>query len=142
MIQAVVFDLDGTLVQSEKLKAEADAIAVQRLRGLPEPDPQAIEAYQSVVGASREVAAQFVMDQLGLEPELRPLMAQYEASEPWQVLTAMRITIYKDMVADPQVLRDNQWPHTISLLRLVVEEPAHYFIMVLAVLRTALARVV
>ena len=111
-------------------------MAVQRLRGLPEPDPRTIEAYQSVVGA------QFVMDQLGLEPELRPLMAQYEASEPWQVLTAMRITIYKDMVADPQVLRDNQWPHTISLLRLVVEEPAHYFIMVLAVLRTALARVV
>ena len=68
MIQAIVFDLDGTLVQSEKLKAEAYAIAVQRLRGLPEPDPQAIEAYQSVVGASREVAAQFVMDQLALEP--------------------------------------------------------------------------
>ena len=41
MIQAIVFDLDGTLVQSEKLKAEAYAIAVQRLRGLPEPDPRA-----------------------------------------------------------------------------------------------------
>ena len=121
MIQAIVFDLDGTLVQSEKLKAEAYAIAVQRLRRLPEPDQRAIEAYQSTVGASREVASQVVIDQLGLEPELRPLMAQYEASEPWQVLTQMRTAIYNDIVADPQVLRDNQWPHTISLLRLAKE---------------------
>ncbi len=44
MIKAIVFDLDGTLVQSEKLKAQSYAIAVQRLRGLREPDPQAIEA--------------------------------------------------------------------------------------------------
>ena len=55
MIQAIVFDLDGTLVQSERLKAQAYAVAVQRLRGLSEPDPQAIEAYRTIVGASREV---------------------------------------------------------------------------------------
>ena len=116
-----MFDLDGTLVQSEKLKAQSYAIAVQRLRKLASPDPKAIEAYQTIVGASREVASQFVIDQLGLEPDLRPLMAQYQASEPWQVLTAMRTAIYDETVADPQVLRDNQWPHTIGLLRLAKE---------------------
>ena len=118
MIRAIVFDLDGVVVQSEKLKAQAYAIAVQRLRGLPKPDPRAIEAYRTTVGASREVATQFVIDQLDLEPDLRALMAQYKASEPWQVLTAMRTAIYDEMVADPQVLRDNQWPHTVGLLRL------------------------
>jgi len=41
MIRAIMFDLDGTLVQSEKLKAEAYAIAVQRLRELKEPDSRA-----------------------------------------------------------------------------------------------------
>ena len=121
MIRAIMFDLDGTLVQSEKLKAEAYAIAVQRLRRLARPDLRAIEAYQATVGASREVASRFVMDQLGLEAALRPLMAQYGASEPWQVLTEMRATVYDEMVADPQVLRDNQWPHTVSLLRLAKE---------------------
>ena len=121
MIRAIVFDLDGTLVQSEKLKAQAYAVAVQRLQGLSKPDPRAIEAYRAIVGASREVASQFVMDQLGLEPELRALLAQYEASEPWQVLTEMRTTIYDEMVADPQFLRDNQWPHTVSLLRIAKE---------------------
>ena len=53
MITAMIFDLDGTLVQSEKLKAQSYAIAVQRMRGLPEPENRAIEAYRDIVGASR-----------------------------------------------------------------------------------------
>ena len=121
MIRAIVFDLDGVLVQSEKLKAQAYAMAVQRVLGLAEPDPRAIEAYRTIVGASREVAAQFVIDELGLEPDLRPLLEQYGKSEPWEVLTEIRTAIYNKMVADPQVLRDNQWPHTVSLLRLAKE---------------------
>ena len=44
-------------------------------------------------------------------------MPQYGASQPWDVLTAMRTEIYDSMVADPQVLRDNQWPHTVAPLR-------------------------
>ena len=121
MIQAILFDLDGTLIQSEKLKAQAYAITAEHLLGLSEPDPRAIEAYRTIVGASREVASRFVMDELGLEQHLRPLMRQYSASEPSQVLTEMRTTIYDEMVADPQVLRDNQWPHTVGLLRLASE---------------------
>ncbi len=116
MIRAVIFDLDGTLVQSEKLKALAYAITVQRLRKLPEPDPKAIEAYREIVGADRNVASRHVMEALGLGKELEPLMSQYGAAEPWEVLTAMRREIYSGMVADPKVLRDNQWPHTVELL--------------------------
>ena len=37
MIQAILFDVDGTLNKSEKLKAQSYAIAVQCLRGLSEP---------------------------------------------------------------------------------------------------------
>ncbi len=121
MIRAIVFDLDGTLIQSEKLKAQSYAIAVQRLRGLPEPDPRSVEAYRATVGTDKEAASRFVMHELGLEQHLRPLMPQYSASEPWQVLTEMRTTIYDAMVVDPQVLRENQWPHTVGLLRLAKE---------------------
>lgn len=116
MIRAVIFDLDGTLVQSEKLKAQAYAIAVQRLRGLAAPDPRAIEAYRGIVGASRDVATRSIVEALGLENELRPLMAKYKASEPGDVLTSLRTEIYAAMVADPQVIRDNRWPHTIGVL--------------------------
>ena len=117
MIRAILFDLDGTLVQTEKLKALSYAKAVQRVRGLTEPDPRAIEAYREIVGSTREVASRHIVDSLELEADLRQLMAEYNASEPWEVLTAMRISIYGEMVGDPQVLRDNQWPHTVGLLR-------------------------
>ena len=60
-----MFDLDGTLVRSEKLKAQSYAIAAQRLLGLPEPDPRAIEAYREIVGAAGDVASRHIMDKLG-----------------------------------------------------------------------------
>ena len=117
MIRAIMFDLDGTLVQSEKLKAASYAIAAQRLRGLTEPDDRAIEAYREIVGASRDVASRHVMESLQLGPDLQLLTAEFGVSEPWEVLSAMRKEIYDDMVADPPVLRANQWPHTIEFLR-------------------------
>ena len=52
---------------------------------------------------------------------LRPLLAQQGANEPWEALAGMRTEIYDNMVEDPQVLRDNQWPHTIGLLRVIRE---------------------
>ncbi len=116
-----MFDLDGTLVQSEKLKAQSYAIAAQRILGLPEPDPRAVEAYREIVGAARDVASRHIMDRLGLEADLHPLMTEHGVSEPWGVLTALRKEIYDDMVADPQVIRDNQWPHTVGLLRVAKE---------------------
>ncbi len=121
MISAIMFDLDGTLVQSEKLKALSYAMAIQRLRLLPEPEDRAIEAYREIVGAARDVASRHVMESLELEPELLALTADFGVSEPWEVLSAMRKEIYDDMVADPQVLRDNQWPHTIGFLRVARE---------------------
>jgi beta-phosphoglucomutase-like phosphatase (HAD superfamily) len=122
LIRAIIFDLDGVLVQTEKLKARAYALAVQQIRNLPEPDARAGEAYREVVGAQREVTSRHVMDKLGLEKELRPLMSQYGVSEPWEALTAVRYQIYDKMVSDPQVIRDNQWPYTVDLLRVAKEK--------------------
>ncbi len=70
MISAIMFDLDGTLVQSEKLKSLSYAIAVQRLRGLPEPDQRAIEAYREIVGAARDAASRHITESLDLDSDL------------------------------------------------------------------------
>ena len=121
MIRAVVFDVDGTLVQTERLKAQSYAIAVQRLLGQARPDRRAVEAYGDIVGAARNVASRYVMERLGLQSRLHSLMAQYNVSTPEEVLTAMRLDIYLDMVAKPEVLRDNRWPHTVDLLRIAKE---------------------
>jgi hypothetical protein len=37
--------------------------------------------------------------------------------QPWQVLAGLRLQIYHEMLADPQVLRANQWSHSVELLR-------------------------
>ena len=120
-MKAILFDLDGTLVQSERLKARSYAIAAQRLGGLDEPDERAVEAYREIVGSERNVASRHIMESLGLEPLLRPLMAEHGDAEPEAVLTRMRLEIYDAMVADPQVVRDNEWPHTVGLLRVAKE---------------------
>ena len=117
MIRAVISDVDGTLVQTERLKARSYAIASQGLLGLPEPDARAVEAYREVVGAARDVASRHVMQTLGLEDRLRPLMAEYGVPSPEEVLTAMRLSIYRDMVARPEVIRENQWPYAVDVLR-------------------------
>jgi beta-phosphoglucomutase-like phosphatase (HAD superfamily) len=121
MIRAIIFDLDGVLVQTEKIKALSYGIAAQRLLNLPQPDKRAIEAYREIVGAARKIATSHVMEKVGLEAKLRPLMAKYGVSEPWQVLSIIRVTIYNDMVADPQFVRDNKWPHSVKLLHFAKE---------------------
>ena len=96
-----MFDLDGTLVQSEKLKALSYAIAAQRLRQLSDPDPKAIEAYREIVGASRDVASSHIMDALELEALLRPVMDQHGVTQPVEVLTAMRKEIRRYGIRPP-----------------------------------------
>ena len=119
-MQALIFDLDGTLVQTEKLKARSYAIAAQQVEGLAGPDDRAIDAYKEVVGSARDVASKHIVEKLGLEPLLRPMMGDGLAS-PEAVLTKLRVDIYNDLVADPNVIRENVWPHTTELLRTAKE---------------------
>lgn len=121
MIRAFLFDLDGTLVQTEKLKALSYAIAVQRLLGLSQADQRAIDSYREVLGASRDIASRHIMEKLKIEKTLHKHVAEYNVTQPWDVLTAMRSAIYIDMIKDPEVLRENQWPYTIHLLRVAKE---------------------
>ena len=117
MITAVIFDLDGTLVQTEALKARAYAEAVRRLGNPDTTDQQVLDLYKEQVGQTREVVSRFLMERLEVEEQCRGLLKKYGADEPWQVLTRMRTEAYEEMITDPQVLRDEQWPHTIELLR-------------------------
>ncbi len=121
MIKAIIFDLDGVLVQTEKLKGLAYALAVQRILGLPKPDFQATKAYMEVIGASRAVTSKHVVDKLKLASKLRPFMAKYGVSRPEDALTAIRYEIYDKMVENPQVFRDNEWPFTVEVLKIAKE---------------------
>jgi len=90
VIRALFIDLDGTLVQTEPLKAMAYARAVQHVLTLPAPDMRAFEVYREVVGLVREETSRHIVERLALEPVLRPLMAGYGVARPSEVLTVLR----------------------------------------------------
>jgi HAD superfamily hydrolase (TIGR01509 family) len=116
MIEAVLFDLDGTLVKTEWLKAISYARAASELRPNTLREEDVIKAFKDVVGRSRREVALALMERFDLEERARSRMAEFGASAPWQVYVQLRLKIYSELLADPEMIRNNQWPHNIALL--------------------------
>lgn len=116
VIRAVIFDLDGTLVQTERLKAVSYARAALELRpqGISEGD--VVEAFKEVVGISRQEVASALLERFGLGEAAARRMAEFGVSSPWQAFVRVRLGHYEAMLADPEVLRSNQWPYNVALL--------------------------
>lgn len=116
MIQAMIFDLDGTLVQTERLKALSYARAAVELCPHTLSEAEVVEAFKEVVGLPRREVAQALVERFDLEEKARARVDKFGVSAPWQAFVQVRLRIYEDMLADPQVLRSNQWPHNVALL--------------------------
>jgi HAD superfamily hydrolase (TIGR01509 family) len=116
MIRAVIFDLDGTLVQTEQLKALSYARAVTELRPSAFTEQDVVEAFKDVVGRSRDEVAGALMARFALHEAANARMAEFGVSAPWQVLIQLRLRHYEAMLADAEVLRTSQWPHNVALL--------------------------
>jgi len=117
MIEAMVFDLDGTLVQTERLKADSYAQAVVELcPGSIEPG-EVIEAFKQVVGRSRREVAHALMARFGLEERARQIARAEGLSAPWQAFVQVRLRRYEALLDDPRTLQENQWPHNVALLQ-------------------------
>ncbi len=43
-------------------------------------------------------------------------MAEFGVDEPWQAYLRIRQRIYAEILEDPELLRQQQWPHNIALL--------------------------
>lgn len=122
MINAVIFDLDGTLVETEQLKAESYARAAIHLRPGVFSQAEAMAAFEDFVGGSREDVSKGMLQRFGLEDAARIRMAEFGASEPWQVYTRLRSRIFEEIIADESVLKKAAWPHNIDLLNRVRAE--------------------
>lgn len=117
MIQVIIFDFDGVIVKTERLKAISYAqAAISLLPGKFSKD-QVIEAYKDVVGRSRQDVAVSIMRRFGLEKAASAHIAEFGVSDPWQAFVRLRLLIYEQMVSDPEVLRKSQWPDSVSLVR-------------------------
>jgi len=112
----MVFDLDGTLVQTEKLKAISYARAAMRLDpGLAESE--VVDTFRQVVGRSRHEVAEHLLRAFGLEAAAAAEMERYGVDTPWQAYVQMRLGLYEEMLADDEWIIRNQWPHNVALLR-------------------------
>ncbi|MGC9346683.1 MAG: HAD family hydrolase [Anaerolineae bacterium] len=116
MIRAMIFDLDGTLVQTEKLKALSYARAAVELCPVELSEEAVLAAFKDLVGLSRQEVAQGLIERFGLGDTARERMADFDVASPWQAFVGVRMRYYDAMLADPEMLRSNQWPHNVTLL--------------------------
>jgi HAD superfamily hydrolase (TIGR01509 family) len=117
MIRAFLFDLDGTLVQTEILKAISYARAAVQLRPYDVTEAMVIEAFRAVVGLSRHEVVRYLMERFQLEESARVRMGELNATTPDEAFARLRMRVYESMLADEQTLRDHLLPHNVDLLR-------------------------
>jgi beta-phosphoglucomutase len=116
MIEAMIFDLDGTLVQTEKLKALSYARAVRDLCHQEISEDSVLEAFTEVVGLARQHVAQFLVDRFSLGAAAQIRMHEFGVDAPWQAFIQLRLQHYERMLADPDVILGNQWPFNLAVL--------------------------
>lgn len=116
MISALVFDLDGTLVQTEILKAKSYARAVADLTAEQFNETQVINAYQTVVGHARQEIARKLMAEFDLENAARDKMELYGVRSSWQAFVQVRLKYYNELLGDSINIVKNRCPHSLELL--------------------------
>lgn len=115
MIEATIFDLDGTLVETEELKARSYARAAVELR--PDLDEsEVLNAFVDVVGLSRREVALTLTDRFRLETAARQRMDEFGVDTLWQAFVQVRLRIYEVLLSDPDILCQSRWMHNINLL--------------------------
>ena len=124
MIQAVIFDLDGTLVHSERLKAQTYAVAAAELGQGTISEQVVVDAYREVAGSSRQEVAQFLLERFQLENAARNRMESYNVNTAWQAFVQIRMRLYATMINDPLLIVKHRCPYSLDLL--VWAKEAHY----------------
>ena len=116
----VIFDLDGTLVQTESLKALSYARAAIELCPGCITESEGIEAFKKVVGLSRQEVAERLTAEFGLSRAIAGRLPTGDVpatNAPWQVFVQVRLQIYEALLADAQILFDHLCPFNVALLR-------------------------
>jgi HAD superfamily hydrolase (TIGR01509 family) len=111
-ISAFIFDLDGTLVETERLKAKSYATVIGTLTGANTPDHRAIELYERIVGSTDEMVCRQMIDEFSLSEMLQPV-----ENELWKHLHQIRMDEYRNSDGAPERLLENVYQHNIDLLR-------------------------
>ncbi|MBS0010016.1 MAG: HAD family phosphatase [Bacteroidales bacterium] len=114
MIKAVIFDLDGTLIQTEVLKARSYAKAINQLTEGRILEEKVLKGFSSYVGLSRmEVVEGLYLEFMN---ELAMVYPARKADFIRQAIISKRLEIYRDMINDAGLLSGFFCPFNIGLL--------------------------
>ncbi len=119
MIDTMIFDLDGTLVQTERLKALSYAKAAVELCPYTITEDKVIDAFKDVVGLSRKEVAEQLVERFDLAAKAGKRMADFGVDSVWEAFIQVRLNYYNEMMDDPAMIRDNQWAHNVKVLEQV-----------------------
>jgi HAD superfamily hydrolase (TIGR01549 family) len=114
MVKVMIFDLDGTLVDTEKLKAISYARAAVQLSPNGLSEMAVLAAFQEVVGLSRREVAIYLLERFGLVEAAAARMGYFGVDAPWQAFIQVRLPIYEEILAEPQALTSNLLPHNVA----------------------------
>ena len=121
MIKAVIFDLDGTLIQTEVLKATSYAIAINELTQNKVKKDDVLDVFYQFVGLSRQEVVSGLTnhyhDQLTNHLETKSLSVVNKK------LIEKRLEIYRKILDDTELLSNHFCSFTLGLFhRLYAEE--------------------
>ncbi|MDQ2767006.1 MAG: HAD family phosphatase [Gemmatimonadota bacterium] len=115
-LAAAIFDLDGTLVQTEALKARSYARAAVELSPTVRAQ-EIILAYHDMVGHSREEVAATLLARFELGAHAERRMRELGAATPLDAYMTLRLGIYEAMISDAKLIREQEYPWSTTLLR-------------------------
>ena len=116
-IQALIFDLDDTLIRTELLKMASYARAISDLGHSEIREEDILRAFRHLVGLSRKEISQKLLDEFHLERQARDRMSLFDAKFPWEVLAKMRMNHYDRLINDPEELQGKERKAVIDVLR-------------------------
>ncbi|MDT8394176.1 MAG: HAD family phosphatase [Bacteroidales bacterium] len=114
MIRAIIFDLDGTLIQTEVLKARSYARAIHKLSGQSVTEDEVLKSYKLFVGLSRAEVVDGLSDKF--RHELKTSLNIDDAELLRQSILSERLRIYHDMISNPRILSAFICPYNLELL--------------------------
>ena len=118
MIKAVIFDLDGTLVQTEIIKAHSYAKAVSEISSNKVTEEEVISNFKNYVGLSRtDVVKNLVKDYSDKLNKSSNSIVDIE-----DALIEKRLEIYNNMLEDPEILPRYCCKMTMGFLHSVFED--------------------
>jgi len=121
LIKALIFDLDGTLVQTEVLKAKSYAKAAVELN--PSLNEEEVTtAFKDFVGLSRKEVAKGLLNRFDLGEAATARMKEFDVAKPWQAFVDIRMDSYFQTISDPQILKENLCPYNLGLLKWARQE--------------------